>query len=74
MQNHSEQRWDIFCRIVDNFGDIGVCWRLSQQLANAHQLPIRLFIDDPETAQKIIPGYQPELGPQTINRVEICSW
>ncbi|MFB4378240.1 elongation factor P maturation arginine rhamnosyltransferase EarP, partial [Pseudomonas sp. LR-1a] len=20
-------RWDIFCRVVDNYGDIGVTWR-----------------------------------------------
>ena len=22
-------RWDIFCNVIDNFGDIGVCWRLA---------------------------------------------
>ena len=26
-------QWDIFCRVIDNFGDIGVCWRLSADLA-----------------------------------------
>ena len=25
--------WDIFCRVIDNFGDLGVCWRLSADLA-----------------------------------------
>jgi uncharacterized repeat protein (TIGR03837 family) len=25
--------WDVFCRVIDNFGDIGVCWRLARQLA-----------------------------------------
>lgn len=74
MQHIIGQRWDVFCRIVDNFGDIGVCWRLSQQLANEHQLRVRLFIDDLETAKKIILGYQPELGTQIINNVEICAW
>ena len=24
--------WDIFCSVVDNFGDIGVTWRLARQL------------------------------------------
>jgi hypothetical protein len=24
--------WDIFCCVVDNFGDIGVTWRLARQL------------------------------------------
>ncbi|MBJ7264099.1 MAG: elongation factor P maturation arginine rhamnosyltransferase EarP, partial [Burkholderiaceae bacterium] len=23
----SRKRVDIFCRVVDNYGDIGVCWR-----------------------------------------------
>ena len=26
-------RADIFCRVVDNYGDIGVCWRLARRLA-----------------------------------------
>ena len=25
-------RWDIFCTVVDNYGDIGTCWRLARQL------------------------------------------
>ena len=25
--------WDLFCRVIDNFGDIGVCWRLAADLA-----------------------------------------
>lgn len=37
--------WDIFCRVIDNFGDIGVCWRLSADLAErGHR--VRLWIDD----------------------------
>ncbi|MEP7099809.1 MAG: elongation factor P maturation arginine rhamnosyltransferase EarP, partial [Burkholderiales bacterium] len=24
--------WDLFCRVIDNFGDIGVCWRLAADL------------------------------------------
>lgn len=38
--------WDIFCRVVDNFGDIGVCWRLGRQLAAEHGLAVRLWVDD----------------------------
>ena len=30
------QRWDIFCTVVDNYGDIGVCWRLARQLVAEH--------------------------------------
>ena len=25
-------QWDIFCKVIDNFGDIGVCWRLAADL------------------------------------------
>ena len=29
--------WDVFCRVVDNYGDIGVCWRLARELAGARR-------------------------------------
>jgi hypothetical protein len=38
-------RWDIFCRVIDNHGDIGVCWRLAAQLA-ARGERVRLWVDD----------------------------
>ena len=41
MQAH----WDIFCRVIDNFGDIGVCWRLARQLAAEHGKRVRLWVD-----------------------------
>ena len=37
--------WDIFCNVVDNFGDIGVCWRLACNLA-ARGKTVRLWTDD----------------------------
>ena len=39
-------RWDIFCTVVDNFGDIGVTWRLARQLVAEHDLAVRLWVDD----------------------------
>ena len=38
-------RWDIFCQVIDNFGDIGVCWRFSCDLA-ARGVQVRLWVDD----------------------------
>ena len=38
-------RWDIFCRVIDNHGDLGVCWRLSAELA-ARGHRVRLWVDD----------------------------
>jgi uncharacterized repeat protein (TIGR03837 family) len=37
--------WDIFCRVIDNFGDIGVCWRLAADLATRGHT-VRLWLDD----------------------------
>lgn len=37
--------WDVFCRVVDNHGDAGVCWRLAVELA-ARGMAVRLWIDD----------------------------
>ena len=38
-------RWDLFCQVIDNFGDIGVCWRLAVNLAARGQ-QVRLWVDD----------------------------
>ena len=38
-------RWDIFCQVIDNYGDIGVCWRLAAELgARGH--PVRQWVND----------------------------
>ncbi|HNU10136.1 MAG TPA: elongation factor P maturation arginine rhamnosyltransferase EarP [Rubrivivax sp.] len=38
-------RWEIFCRVIDNHGDLGFCWRLAAELA-ARSERIRLWVDD----------------------------
>jgi uncharacterized repeat protein (TIGR03837 family) len=41
----NRRQWDIFCKVIDNFGDIGVCWRLACGLtARGHT--VRLWVDD----------------------------
>ena len=47
--------WDIFCRVIDNFGDVGVCWRVAAALARRGQ-PVRLWIDDPSPLAWLAPG------------------
>ena len=37
--------WDIFCRVIDNHGDLGVCLRLARDLAARGQ-QARLWCDD----------------------------
>ena len=47
--------WDVFCHVVDNFGDIGVCWRLAVNLAQRGQR-VRLWVDDATALQWMAPG------------------
>lgn len=48
-------RWDIFCRVVDNLGDIGVCWRLAAELA-ARGESVRLWVDAPGPLAWMVAG------------------
>lgn len=68
------KRWDIFCKVVDNFGDIGICWRLARQLQAEHGLQIRLFVDDLQVAAKIIPNLDFTQSQQTITQIDIVHW
>jgi len=47
--------WHVFCRVIDNFGDAGVCWRLARQLATVHRLDLTLWIDRPEVLARLVP-------------------
>ncbi|MCL2021846.1 MAG: elongation factor P maturation arginine rhamnosyltransferase EarP [Betaproteobacteria bacterium] len=62
----SSQHWDIFCRVVDNFGDLGVCWRLARQLTVEHGKRVRLWLDNPAPLSLI--------APQRDETVEIRPW
>lgn len=48
-------QWDLFCHVVDNFGDIGVCWRLAADLASRGQT-VRLWVDDGQALAWMAPG------------------
>ena len=48
-------QWDLFCRVVDNLGDIGVCWRLAADLA-ARGEAVRLWVDDASALDWMAPG------------------
>ncbi len=49
--------WDIFCRVIDNHGDLGVCWRLSADLA-ARGESVRLWVDDPIALHWMAPHHE----------------
>lgn len=54
-------RWDLFCRVIDNFGDIGVCWRLAADLG-ARGETVRLWVDDAAALRWMAPHGAPGVG------------
>ncbi|MEW5769011.1 MAG: elongation factor P maturation arginine rhamnosyltransferase EarP [Pseudomonadota bacterium] len=66
--------WDLFCSVIDNFGDIGVTWRLARQLAAEHGQSVRLWVDDLATFRRIRPEIDPELDTQHLAGVEVRRW
>ncbi|MBV6388711.1 MULTISPECIES: elongation factor P maturation arginine rhamnosyltransferase EarP [Nitrosomonas] len=67
-------RWDIFCHVVDNYGDIGICWRLARQLVTEFDISVRMLVDDLGAMQRICPAIDPRLAVQNIRGVEILHW
>ncbi len=65
---------DIFCSVVDNYGDIGVCWRLARQLSKEHGMAIRLWVDDLRSFGKLCPELDVTLEVQVCHGVEIHHW
>lgn len=64
----------IFCTVVDNFGDIGICWRLAKQLSHEHHCAVLLYVDDLASFQRICPDVDPTQSAQTIQGVRIGLW
>ena len=71
MRNNS---CDIFCNVIDNYGDIGVCWRLARQLAHEHGLAVRLWVDDLGSLAKLCPEADAALDVQHCRGVEVRRW
>ena len=65
---------DIFCNVIDNYGDVGVCWRLARQLAQEHGLAVRLWVDDLASMQKLCPEVDMQLAQQHCRGVEVRHW
>ena len=58
-------QWDLYCRVVDNFGDVGVAWRLCAQLAERGE-SVRLAVDDTRALAW--------MAPHGATRVEVGGW
>lgn len=51
--------WDLFCQVIDNFGDVGVCWRAASELVARGQT-VRLWMDDASALQWMAPLPHPQ--------------
>ncbi len=58
-------QWDIFCQVIDNHGDLGVCWRLAAQLG-ARGERVRLWVDDAAALAW--------MAPRGSTGVEVLAW
>lgn len=55
----SPPHWHLVCRVIDNFGDVGVLWRLARQLRDEWGYRISFFIDDVGALLKLAPDCRP---------------
>ncbi|MDR0529238.1 MAG: elongation factor P maturation arginine rhamnosyltransferase EarP [Zoogloeaceae bacterium] len=88
MKRSVPRRWDIFCQVIDNYGDLGVCWRLARQLAKEYGIHARLWIQDaPQkkadaqkiTAREKLARLAPEISQTSFasfpqGKIELRDW
>lgn len=65
---------DMFCRVIDNYGDAGVSWRLAQMLAKEYGWAVRLIIDDAAVLSAIVPTVKSEVLESQPGKVVVCDW
>lgn len=64
----------LFCKVIDNFGDIGICWRLSRQLQHEHGIAVTLWVDDLQSFQRICPDVACGATAQQVAGVTVRHW
>lgn len=64
----------IFCKVVDNFGDIGICWRMARQFQSQHKLAVTLWVDDLASFRRICPAVDAGAALQHVEQVTVRHW
>ncbi|MCU0608247.1 MAG: elongation factor P maturation arginine rhamnosyltransferase EarP [Chitinispirillaceae bacterium] len=68
------QSVDIFCHVVDNFGDIGFVYRFAREFkACTSGCALRVFVDDLQTFRTIKPEIDPSLLIQSHDGIEYIA-
>ena len=71
---HTHITLAIFCRVIDNYGDIGICWRLARQLHAEHDIAVTLWVDDLPSFKRICPEIDVDQALQNAAGVCIRHW
>lgn len=66
--------WDIFCRVIDNYGDAAFAWRIASALVREHGATVRLVIDTLAPLHALAPAVDPALAHQRVAGVEVLEW
>ena len=74
MSSTSSLSLALFCKVVDNYGDIGICWRLARQLWREHAVHVTLWVDDLLSFRRICPEVDPKAATQTVQGVLVRHW
>lgn len=65
---------DLFCRVIDNYGDIGVCWRLARQLRHEHGVAVTLWVDDLAVFARLAPALDTAAEVQDFDGLTVRRW
>jgi uncharacterized repeat protein (TIGR03837 family) len=78
---HAAPNCDLFCQVIDNYGDAGFAWRLARALHAERAWRPRLFIDQPLTLARMVPALALAAGDgavpfesQEVDGVEVLAW
>ncbi|PRC93114.1 elongation factor P maturation arginine rhamnosyltransferase EarP [Solimicrobium silvestre] len=73
-KNHQARSLALFCKVIDNYGDIGICWRLALQLEREHGIAVTLWVDDLVSFQRICPEVVINCDVQHIGTIIVRHW
>jgi uncharacterized repeat protein (TIGR03837 family) len=66
---------DLLCKVVDNYGDIGVVYRLARALSSLPESPrLRLIVDDLAAFAALDPSVDPNAAFQVVRGWEVLGW
>lgn len=69
----ASDHWDLFCRVVDNLGDVGIAWRLARQLARDPARSVRLVVDGLAVLARLEPRIDARRTCQSVDGIVVVD-